>query len=723
MFSGKTFTIGLYVLFIILFFLIPVSALEDQFVPYTSYTYNFWANPVAAPVPYIPGSIINSRELGLDLKSPQDIFVGDNNQVYLLDTGNNRLIILNNKFEVESIINEFINRDSVDHFNEPQGLFVTNKEIYIADTGNRRIVVLNHKGELLKEVGPPSTGIEGLIPDDYNYRPAKIAVDIAGRIYVISSSTYEGLLEFDVDGNFGGFIGAPRVRPNMIDYFWKRFIASEAQRDKMALALPTEYSNLDIDNRGFIYTTVSRGQIRQSESIRRLNPAGKDVLRRTGFRPPIGDYGSALRDTDGNLILPPSMFMDIAVGEFGIYNALDVERGRVFTYDMYGQLLYVFGSRSLQKGGFKNPVALDTLSDNRILVLDADLQRITVFRPTEYQQVIYGALRNYHTGKYDLSTKYWEKVLTLNRNYDLAYTGLGEAYLRQNRYLEAMHNYRLGQNRKGYAEAFRLHRMEVIEANFGLIVVILIILIIVSVIIVKGKRIIGSVIKEVAVGSEGFQKIRKNSSVKSVGEVLKSLHYGLHVIFHPFDGFWDLKHEKKGNLPAALVILALVCITYIIMAQYTGFVFSTLDITKFNIMMEIASIIFPFLLWCMINWALTTLMEGKGTFKDIFIASAFALLPLILINIPATFLSNFLTLEEGPFYYSFMLIAILWSGGLIFFGTMVTHAYDFTKTLITTILIIGGIIFTLFLSLLFFNLTSQVIQFLKNIYVELLYRL
>lgn len=715
--------IALFVLFATIACCTPLLALEDTFVPYRSYTYNYWLDSVAAPIPYVPEKIITSVELGLELNSPQDLFVGKDKLVYLLDSGNNRLLLLDGEMKVVKIIDSFINQNKEDNFNNPRGIFVNQDgDIYIADTGNKRVVVLNSEGLLKQVIGIPRSDIRGLIPENYNYNPIKVVADRAGRVYVISGKTYDGLIQFESDGQFGGFIGAPRVRPSMFDYFWKRFIATEEQREKMALTLPTEFINLDIDDRGFIYTTVAeRG--RDGEPIRRLNPAGKDVLLKNKSRPPVGDYGSSVQDVEGNLILPPSQFVDIAVGENGIYSALDVERGRVFTYDMYGELLSVFGHRSLQKGAVTNPVALDLYMDNRILVLDADLGQITVYKPTEYQEMIFAAVNNYHSGEYELSTTYWREVLRLNSNYDLAYIGLGEAYLLQNEYEQAMDNFRLGQDREGYSEAFALHRMEVVAENFGKIVGGLVALIIIILSGIKWGGSIKAFIKETTTNSKGISAFSRLPVAQKTTKVLESLKYGFHVIFHPFDGFWDLKREKRGNVTAAIVIIIFVCVSYVLREQYTGFIFNTRDLTKFNVLMEVASIVFPLILWCIINWALTTLMDGKGTFKDIVIFSAYALIPLILTNIPATIISNYVTLEEGPFYYAFVVIGALWAGGLIFVGTMVTHDYDFGKTMLTIIMILAGIVFVLFIGILFFSLTSQVVNFIETIYMELLYRL
>ena len=41
----------------------------------------------------------------------------------------------------------------------------------------------------------------------------------------------------------------------------------------------------------------------------------------------------------------------------------------------------------------------------------------------------------------------WNRALQLNANCDLAYTGIGRALLRQDRFREAMDNFRLGSNR------------------------------------------------------------------------------------------------------------------------------------------------------------------------------------------------------------------------------------------------------------------------------------
>ena len=208
-----------------------------------------------------------------------------------------------------------------------------------------------------------------------------------------------------------------------------------------------------------------------------------------------------------------------------------------------------------------------------------------------------------------------------------------------------------------------------------------------------------------------------------VRETLKCLKFSLYLVFHPFKGFWELKHEKGGNLSASLIILGLVTAAYVFMRQYTGFIFNYLDLDHLNIVSEALSVALPFILWTVVNWSLTTLMDGKGSLKEVFIASAYALTPLILINIPITIISNFLLMEEGPFYYFFTFLAIGWFLFLLFFGLMTIHEYETGKNFLTSILTLCGMLFVIFISILFFNLVEQVVAFAAEIYHELVYRL
>lgn len=204
---------------------------------------------------------------------------------------------------------------------------------------------------------------------------------------------------------------------------------------------------------------------------------------------------------------------------------------------------------------------------------------------------------------------------------------------------------------------------------------------------------------------------------------LDSLKFSLYVIFHPFKGFWDLKHEKRGSMAAAMTFIVLLIVTYILRRQYTGFIFNQNDPKELNVFVEIISVLLPFFLWVTANWCITTLMEGEGSYRDIVVATAYALVPLILINLPLIPLSRIINIEEGAFYYFFGSVSVLWAGVLILAGGSVTHQYTMTKTVFTSILSVVGMGLMIFIGLLVFSLLQQMISFVYTIYREIAFRL
>jgi hypothetical protein len=200
---------------------------------------------------------------------------------------------------------------------------------------------------------------------------------------------------------------------------------------------------------------------------------------------------------------------------------------------------------------------------------------------------------------------------------------------------------------------------------------------------------------------------------------VKELKYGFHVIFHPFNGFWELKREHRGSLAAALTFVGIFIMLTTFEKQTTGFLFNPVRLKDVNVVVDILTVTMIYVLWCVANWCLTSLMDGEGNMKDIFIAMGYAVLPMILIRLPMIALSLGLTAEEGTFYYVFSYLSYIWTGLLVFFGTMVTHQYSFKKTVLTCVLTVLGMAIIMFIGLLFFSVIQQMITFCTTIYKEI----
>ncbi len=467
-----------------------MSSPVKSFVGYENYTYSMKRVPSIEPPAFIPENIITvdiPESPGLSL--PQDICTGPDGKIYIADSGNNRIVILERDYRFFSKIENFTYESTEYNFNNPSGVFVNgDNEIYVADTDNFRIVVFNSTYEVTKIIESPSSST---LETKLVFVPTKVAVDRFNRLFVVSRGNTDGLIQLDSDGSFIRFFGAISTSPSPSEIIWRRLMTTE-QRQRISLNLPTIYSNVNIDDSGFIYATVSAvgGVFNPNIMVRKLNSMGIDILRRDGFFPPQGDVRLKY-DRDSNSLLT-SRFVDIELRSHGIYSVLDSNMGRIFTYDYYGRLLYVFGGYGEQFGSFGNPSSITYTLDDKYLVLDSKFNQIVVFESTDYSKMIDKAIKFQFDREYEAAEEVWKELANYSSKNSLIYDGLGRMAIKNFDYEGAMHYFKLSDNRPFYAEAFGFYRKEFMSENFGKIITIgsifIIFLYIVKVIYKKAKR-------------------------------------------------------------------------------------------------------------------------------------------------------------------------------------------------------------------------------------------
>jgi len=220
----------------------------------------------------------------------------------------------------------------------------------------------------------------------------------------------------------------------------------------------------------------------------------------------------------------------------------------------------------------------------------------------------------------------------------------------------------------------------------------------------------------------------KSRSKKAVGHpkwdnYVASMKYAKYVLFHPFDGFWDLTHEKRGSVAAATTYLALFLITRVVQLLFTNFQFINAPLQYINIFEQAASLLLPFLILCLANWSMTTLFDGKGRFGDIYVAMCYALVPYTLIQLPLVFVSNFISFDEAAFYTVLMSFSNIWCIFLVFIGLMQVHDYSPSKTAIFLVVTVVGALIIIFLLLVFFSLLGDAASYFISLYREIAFRL
>ncbi len=682
---------------------------------YQTYTYSINGEALYSPDAYTADGSHDyiAMELPSNLENPGDMVTDSDMKVYIADTGNNRILVLNRYYKYEFSIDAFINEQgNEDKLNKPQGVFVTEDTIWVCDTDNNRIVKFDKKGNFERILDAPESQ---LFDDDAVYKPVAMAVDAHGRIFVVSSTTYQGIIVMDSEGEFVGFIGAQAVTISAWDIIWRRF-QTDDQKKLTSSYISTEFNNITINEDGFIYVTTSgieessvssaiRGKSKSGKymPVKLLNPEGDEIMRRNGFWPPAGeiDYTNSTNATYSGV----STVTDVAVGPEKTWSIIDSKRNKIYTYDFNGNLLFAFGDKGSMLGSISNIEAI-TYQGDTMLVLDKGSNTIIVYSRTEYGDLLIDAIAAENSLDYGYAIECWESVLQRNSNFDAAYVGIGNALYRRGQYEESLEYYETAYDTDNWSNSYKEVRKEWMSTWF---IVIVLGIIAVLVLVVKFFQFAGNYNKKVAVNGLARKTFRQE------------LMYGFYVMFHPFDGFYDLKHEHRGSVRAALVFLVVTIIGFFYQGIGQGYVLNPTRATT-TILAQALSVCVPLLLFILGNWCLTTLFEGEGSFKDIFIAACYSLVPLPLLTIPVTFFSNFVTKDEATIITFIGTLAFIWLGILLVFGTMVTHDYSLFKNIITILGTIVAMACIVFIVLLFSVLLSKLVGLVTNIVTEIQYR-
>lgn len=666
-------------------------------IPYNTYIYDSKDEPISLPTAFETETVINSGYNDLS-----DVFAVNDGTLFICDSGNDRVIATDINFRQTTVIDRFIYNGEEQSLLKPKGVWADENLLYIADTENGRIVKLERedgafvcKALFLK----PQISV---LEDDFEYFPTRLTVDTTGKMYVLCKGINQGILCLDENGKFLSFMGAPSVEPNFVEALWRK-VATKEQLSRMDSYVPTEYSAITMDKNGFLYVV---SQTSNKVPVGKLNSDGDNILAE-----PYDGYGDSYYLY--NTVYKP-YFTDVAIYDSGkigedIYFVLDSKQGKIYAYTEDGILLYAFGANGTQKGTFYSASAIEYIPEGNgkaaaLVVTDSFKNTVTVLRETEFSRSVRNALSLYNDGDYENARTAWEGVKEIASGYLPADVSLAKMELYSKDYGAALKRLKVIRRYNLYNDAFSKTRDDFIRAYFPYLLAAAAVIIVAF---LAAKRILER--------KKLFLKVRQS-------QLNKEYKYGTYVMFHPFDGFWDLKHEKRGSVKSATLIAVLFFVLYALNVQFGGYITTGYVQGDVNVIYRVFMMLLPLCFYIISNWCFTTLMDGKGTMKDIYVATCYALKPYVVFAIPMLLLSNVITVAELPFYTFFNTVIMLWVVFLLFAGLMMTHDYSPKKTVLTVILILVGICLIVFIILLVISIIQNIYQFGYNTYKEISFR-
>ncbi|MBQ8494170.1 MAG: hypothetical protein IJ465_00225 [Clostridia bacterium] len=391
---------------------------------------------------------------GVNLSTPQDLFVSPSGELYIADTGNNRILRMSNTGELLQIYKN----EAQQPFNGPKGVFVDEDGyVYVADTNNKRIVKLNADGTFVKEIVRPTSD---LISDDISFEPTKLMVCNNGLIYVIVGKEFMSITQ---DNEFLGYFGSEDV-PFSLSNMLVNMFASDIQKQKLTKVQPSSYNNFTLGADGLVYAVANKS----TGQIKKITSVGENIYEEKFY----GEYVF----NQGNVLVPPT-YADVAVDRNGIIFVCESNSRKIYQYDRKGNSIAVFGGEGTTEGYFAMPVAVDVDAAGRVFVLDADRGAVQVFTSTKFMAQVLDALNLFENGDYDKAYEAWNEIVRLNAGYPLAHDMLGTIEFKRKNYTAAMKHFEISGNQEDYGEAYGERMHDIITQNFAWVAIGLIVLV------------------------------------------------------------------------------------------------------------------------------------------------------------------------------------------------------------------------------------------------------
>lgn len=651
---------------------------------------------------------ISAETLGLSekLNEISDICTTNDGKTLIITEKGSRVVRINPDYTLDKEIIVTDEEGNPIKFEGAKGIYGDKDgNIYISDTSHARVLITDPDGKLQRILGLPDSKF---IPNDFVYQPTTIKKDSQGYMYIASLGCYYGVLMFSPTEEYLGFYGSNTVPASALDTLsslWEKLTSNDTKKSRSAKKLPFSFSDIDFNNEDYMVTSTGRTAKLNSNSagqIKMITHNGSNILYKRQLN---GEFSSSTEvnflETSRGSYREAQNLISVAVDDDDYIYGLDSTNCTIYKYDSECNLITAFGGGirvGEQLGAFRTPVAID-LAGEDVLVADAELASVTVFKPTEYGKLLVKAQSLYLTGDYEVSAEVWQQVLDMDKNCQLAYRGIAMAQYSRGEYDAAIESAKIANDNSIYDLAYQKKLSIFVNENFVWIVAILVV-------------VIGLIVF-------GIVKLKKKNLQLINNKKVKLL---FQFPFHPFATFEEIKYKKLGSVKIAMVITALYYVSSVLNVTSVGFLYTNTLLKNYNALFTLAASIGVILLWSVCNWLVCSIFSGKGTFSEVYVATTYSLLPMIVFNFIKVILTHFVPLSAAGIIAGLGTVVLIFTFFLLSISMIITHEFDFFKFLLTGLVTIFFMILVVFVIFMIAILATQFISFVESIYTEIAYR-
>lgn len=648
----------------------------------TSYTYTISADGtqvIRTMDAYLPAGAY-LREAGLN--SPEDMFLS-NGKLYVADSGNHRILVYSmDSGDIEAFGEEELKK--------PTGIAVSDDgKIYVADYGAEQVTVFSADHTVLTHLAKPTEPYYGNSP----YKPQKVDLDSYGNLFVISEGTYEGIIQFDKNGNFNGFFGANKTKGlNLIEWFQKTFYTEE-QKAKMTFRTPPSIVSLDVASSDIVFTVTQNDR---RNAIKKLNMAGVNILETEDF---IGVENC----------------VDTAVHKNGRFYGVS-SSGQILEYNENGDLILLFGAeaKTTDRNGLTAVVsAIEVDETGNLYILDKERGVLQVWFPTEYADLLHRAEENYKNGHYEESLAEWSEVLRMNPMAAMSHLGYGRALFQLGRYEEAAEHFKLTYHKAGYSDCFWEIRSAWMRSHMEQILIAAVLFAVLCFAL--------GLLNRKYEWRDRIARRHRNACEKY--PLLKNLTTDImYFLRHPIDGVYYIKTRERGGVLAATILYATALTVHLVCQGLMSFVFGGGYSWYSNPFAVFLVAAVPAVLFLIGSYLISTINDGEGDFRTIYISFAYSLSAFIMAWPILTMLTHVFTLTEIFICQMLSLLILGYTAVLIFISIKEGHVYNLRKTVTNILLTIFFMVVAILAAIILYILWRELFSFVSEVLEEVRYR-
>lgn len=615
-------------------------------------------------------------ELGLNAAQDMDV---TNGMLYIADSGNGRILTVRLSDNTTAQI-------GVGILNQPTGVAADAQgRVYVADYGNREVYRFSPDGELEQTFRKPDSLLYG---DTTAYIPKKVAPDGRGGVYIVVDGATNGLVQMDGQGQFLGYFASNSVRKSLYAKLLESIMTDE-QIAKLTSYTPDSFGNILYGMDGLVYSIC----IGKEKTLQKHSYSGTNLFAAVSDMPLADDI------------------TDIAMSPDGYLYMLSLN-GQIIELTPDGHLLYCFGSSVENASRFGltvSPSGLGVDAQHRVFVLDKGGNSVHVFSPTDMHTEITTAINAYQAGEYDLAQELLLKTVRYNSTSYFAHLYLGLSYMHDGDYRTAAAEFREAKAWDAYSDAFWDIRNDFLQRNliwllFGIVAVCALLLWLRE----KYPAEVYSPYSKVLPYKHPWEQYRPKNVKRT--------------LLHPIDTAYLLRDKvvTGGFLgPMSVILLGYGVLT--LWRLCSGPLFST-DIGNYPIPVNFAYYCAAFLLFIGCHYLVSSIMDGEASLSMITTVTSYALLPALLLLPLFTLLGNFATVNEARLIITFEVAVGLYCVFLLLTMLKIVDGYSVGKLIGTLLITAFLMVLVIVFGSLLFLMCRQIIDFIRQVYMEVIIR-